>query len=79
MSTGLYLLEGQSAEVSLSEAAATAGLKVRQTLGISTIPNIAKTLPHHIVIYISPTLTRRTPGEGSSAPFIEGTAETTSY
>ncbi|CAO2603412.1 TRPM8 channel-associated factor 2 [Lemmus lemmus] len=29
MSTGLYLLEGQSAEVSLSEAAASAGLKVQ--------------------------------------------------
>lgn len=29
MSTGLYLLEGQSAEISISEAAASGGLKVR--------------------------------------------------
>lgn len=53
LSTGLYLLEGQSAEVSLSEAAASAGLKVRQTLGTRTTPNIAKTLPHHRVVYLS--------------------------
>lgn len=48
VSTGLYLLEGQNVEVCLSEAAASAGLKVR--------PNSSNVFLKHTATSFSPTV-----------------------
>lgn len=54
MSTGLYLLEGQSAEVSLSEAAASAGLKVRLDTWNQYSPKHSQdSLTPQLLVYIS--------------------------